>query len=98
MRGKARAKRAASSGFDTKTAEQVRELMTAQDKPDKPTKEEESLLTFTSAVIIYERSDGIVEAFWFDVLSEAEEEWADIEAEYEGDEEDDEGVDEEESE
>jgi hypothetical protein len=35
------------------------------------------------AIIFFERSDGIVEVDWFDDLAEAEDEWADIEEEFE---------------
>lgn len=68
--------------FDEKTAKQVRELMATRHEPDEPTEEEERLLTFTSAVILFERSDGIVEVEWFDNPVEAEEEWAEIEKEF----------------
>ena len=84
--------------FDEKTAGQIRELMAAQHEPDEPTEEEEKRLTFASAVIIYERSDGIVEVQWFDNPKEAEEEWAAIEEEFSDEDEEDEGEDDEEEE
>jgi hypothetical protein len=76
--------------FDEKTAKQVRKLMATQHEPDEPTEEEEKQLTFASAVILYERSDGIVETQWFDNPEEATEEWKDIVKEFEGEEDDEE--------
>jgi hypothetical protein len=84
--------------FDEKTAKQITELMAAQQEPDEPTKEEQELLTFTSAVILYERSDGIVEVQWFDNPNEAEEEWGDIEKQFGEEEEEDDEEEEEEPE
>lgn len=52
------------------------------------TPEEEDLLDESVAVIFFERSDGIIETDWFDDKKEAEEHWADIQSEFE--EEDDE--------
>ena len=55
------------------------------------TEEEEDLLNDNVVVILFERSDGIVEADWFDKKREAEKAWAGIEeemADIEGEEED----------
>lgn len=61
------------------------------------TKEEDALLDESVAVIFYERSDGIVEVTWYDNKREAEEEWAQVLVDTEGDEdEEEEGEDEEE--
>jgi hypothetical protein len=56
---------------------------TAADNEDQLTKEEEDQLDDSVAIIFFERSDGIVEVDWFDDLAEAEDEWADIEEEFE---------------
>lgn len=49
---------------------------------------EQDFLSTSAAVIFFQRTDGIVESFWFDNLEEAEEEWTKIEEEFpsEGDE------------
>lgn len=51
------------------------------------TDEENDLLEDSGSVILFERSDGIVEAEWFEDDDEAEEQWADIQEEFEEDEE-----------
>jgi len=45
---------------------------------DELTEEEFTLLNDSVAVIFFERSDGIVEADWFDNKKEAEEAWANV--------------------
>jgi len=67
-------------GFDEKTADAVRRL--AAEEKDELTPAEEKQLTFTSAVILFERSDGIVEISWFDNPEEAKEEWTELEEEF----------------
>jgi hypothetical protein len=61
----------------------------ASSNRDELTPEEEDLIAESVAVILYERSDGIVEVDWYDSLDEADEVWADIESEFEGEEEGD---------
>lgn len=73
---------------DPDTRRAVREIAEADMGP--LTEEEEELLADTSAVVLFERSDGIVEVDWFDDKEEAEEEWADILVDTEGDEDEEE--------
>jgi hypothetical protein len=73
--------------LDRDTVERI--LEDAAEAKDRLTKEEEELLDESLAVILFERSDGIVEVEWYDDLAEAEEAWAEIEEEFadlEGDE------------
>jgi hypothetical protein len=51
------------------------------------TEEEEAQLDESVAVIFFERSDGIVEAEWFEDDDEAEDRWAEIQEEFEEEEE-----------
>ena len=71
---------------DPDTRRAIREV--AREDTGALTREEEELLARTVAIILFERSDGIVEADWFDDKREAEEEWANILVDTEGDEED----------
>lgn len=73
--------------IDTPTRERIREIAHEQD--DRLTEEEENLLDDSKAVILFERSDGIVEVDWFDSKREAEEEWANILVDTEGEEDED---------
>lgn len=66
------------------TRRRVREI--AADENDRLTAEEDQLLDESVAVIFFERSDGIVETDWYDDKEEAEEEWANILVDTEGDE------------
>ena len=68
--------------IDPDTIERIREE--AGEQGDRLTREEERLLTRSTAVIFFERSDGIVEADWYDRMSEADTAWDEIEAEVEG--------------
>ncbi len=70
------------------TRRRVREI--AADENDRLTAEEDQLLDESVAVIFFERSDGIVEADWYDSKEEAEEDWAEILVDTEGDEEEEE--------
>lgn len=74
--------------IDKDTINRVHEI--AAEEKDNLTEEEEDLLDDSAAVIFFERSDGIVEADWFDNKREAEEEWANILVDTEGDEDEDE--------
>jgi len=67
-----------------KDAERIREV--SIENRDQLTVEENELLDESVAVILFERSDGIVEADWFTDMKEAEAQWAEIEAEFDGDE------------
>jgi hypothetical protein len=73
------------------TRERIREL--ASEDRDRLTKAEEELLEDTAVVILFERSDGIVEADWYSSEAKAEKAWSRIEEEVGGEEEeeDDEG-------
>jgi hypothetical protein len=71
--------------IDNDTRKVVRQ--NARERGDTLTGEEEDLLKDSEAVIFFERSDGIVEADWFDNRKEAEDAWAEILAEFEGEEE-----------
>lgn len=51
------------------------------------TKEEEDLLAASAAVVLFERTDGVVEVEWYDSMQEAEDAWSEIEEEFEGEEE-----------
>jgi hypothetical protein len=62
----------------------------AADEGDRLTGAEEELLDRSMAVIFHERSDGIVEADWFEDLDEAEDAWAELEEEFESESEEDE--------
>jgi hypothetical protein len=77
--------------LDDSTRERINEIAVEND--DQLTKEEEDLLDTNVAVIFFERSDGLVEADWFDTKKEAEKAWAnvlaDTEEENEEEEEDD---------
>lgn len=45
---------------------------------------EMDLINESAAIIFYERTDGTVEATWFDNMADADEAWAEIEEEFEG--------------
>lgn len=77
--------------LDPETRDAVAKV--AVDHDDEITPEEEDLLDDSKAVIFFERSDGIVEADWFDDKKEAEEAWAEILVDTEGDEEEEEEFD-----
>jgi CO dehydrogenase/acetyl-CoA synthase beta subunit len=74
--------------------EQICEI--AKEEKDPLTEEEQDLLDESLAVIFFERSDGIVEADWFDSKKEAEQAWAEILVDTEEEEEEEEEEDEEE--
>lgn len=77
--------------LDDGSRKRIREI--AAEEKDELTEEEEDLLNDNVVVILFERSDGIVEADWFDKKREAEKAWAGIEeemADIEGEEEDEE--------
>lgn len=78
--------------LDQKTRERVHQQ--AHYEEDDLTEEESDLLDDSKAIIFFERSDGIVEADWFDDMGKAELAWDEIEAEVGG--EDDENEDDEE--
>ncbi len=67
----------------------VREAIceTAIENKDQLTDDEEEMLDDNVAVIFFERSDGIVEAEWFEDENEADDAWAEIQEEFEEDEE-----------
>jgi len=73
-------------GLGHDEVESVRDSMEKDGEPI--TTEEDELLESSPAVILFERSDGLVEANWFDDLDEAEKQWAAIEEDFEGDDED----------
>jgi hypothetical protein len=79
--------------LDPKTRERVHQQ--AHYEEEDLTEEESDLLDDSAAVIFFERSDGIVEADWFDDMGKAKMAWDEIEAEFEEDEEDDEEEEEE---
>lgn len=60
---------------------------------DDLTEEESDLLSDSVAIIFFERSDGIVEADWFDDMKKADKQWDEIEADTESDEDDEEEED-----
>ena len=62
---------------DQAFADRLHEI--AKEHGDRLTDDEQELLDDTKAIILYERSDGIVEATWYDDLKEAEKDWAAIE-------------------
>ena len=80
--------------LDGDARERISEI--AVENKDELTKEEEDKLDESEAVIFFERSDGIVETDWFENKKEAEEHWADILVDTEGEDEDDEDEEEEE--
>jgi hypothetical protein len=83
--------------LDEGTRDRIGEVAVEND--DELTKEEEELLEKSIAVILFERSDGIVEADWFDTKDEAEKAWARVLVDTEeGEEEEDEDEDDEEEE
>ena len=72
--------------FNPATVDRIHEI--AKENKDQLTGAEEDLLDDTSAVILYERSDGIVEADWFtgfEGKDKADVAWAEVEAEFEED-------------
>jgi hypothetical protein len=80
--------------LDAPTRKRVVEVAT--ENKDELTEDEQELLDDSVAVIFFERSDGIVEADWFEDKEKADEAWADIEAdtaEEEEEEEEEEGED-----
>ena len=81
--------------IDKGAKKRVREI--AKENEDELTEEEDELLDDSVAVILFERSDGIVEADWFDTKKEAEKAWANVLADTEeGEEEEDDEEEEEE--
>jgi hypothetical protein len=66
---------------DPRTREWIREL--ALEAGDKLTEEENSMIDETVAIILFERSDGIVEVDWYDKKADADKAWRAIEKEYE---------------
>lgn len=67
--------------LDKDTRDQINEVADAEDGDDDHgglTGEELDLLNDSVAVIFFERSDGIVEADWFDTKDEAEKAWANV--------------------
>jgi len=65
---------------------------------DDLTEEESDLLADSAAVIFFERSDGIVEADWFDDMGKAKKAWDRIEADTEEDEDDEDDTEDDEDE
>jgi hypothetical protein len=59
----------------------------AEQNKDPLTHDEKEFLEKQAAVILFERSDGIVEATWYDDEQAAQENWEEIEAEFEEEEE-----------
>jgi len=68
--------------LDGNTRDAIRKV--AEQAEDELTEEEEELIDGTEAVILCERSDGIVEVDWYDDRKDALEEWKAIAAEVEG--------------
>jgi hypothetical protein len=66
------------------TIDLIREI--AEADGDQLTRDEEKLIGDSTAVILFERSDGIVESDWYDRLTDAEEAWDQIEREVHGEE------------
>jgi hypothetical protein len=77
--------------LDGPTRKRVAEV--AIENKDELTEDERELLDDSVAVIFFERSDGIVEADWFEDKEKAEQAWADIEADTEEEEEEEEEED-----
>jgi hypothetical protein len=71
--------------IDSGTRDAIRKI--AEENKDELTDEEDDLLEDSVAVLLYERSDGLVEADWFDSEKDADEAWADVLADTEGEEE-----------
>jgi len=69
--------------IDADTIKFVRDV--AAEENDKLTREEEEQLEDSAAVIFFERSDGIVEASWYDNQEDAQKDWDEIEADVSGD-------------
>ncbi len=69
-------------------ADRIREIAVEHD--DEITRDEEKLLNSSAAVIFFERSDGIVEATWYDDALTAEQDWEEIESDVYGEEEENE--------
>jgi hypothetical protein len=67
--------------LDDSAREAIRQAVHYTD--DELTEEEEDLLDDSEAIILFERSDGIVEADWFSSRKEALDEWAGIQEEFE---------------
>ena len=80
--------------LDGPTRKRVAEV--AAENKDELTEDEQELLDDSVAVIFFERSDGIVEADWFEDKTKAEEAWTDIEADTEEEKEEEEEEEEEE--
>jgi hypothetical protein len=72
--------------LDKNARELIREV--AEDNRDSLTDDEDEFLEESVAVILFERSDGTVEASWFSDMEKADEEWGVVEedATREGDE------------
>lgn len=82
--------------LNSASKENIRVIAAEQD--DELTDEEDDLLIESVAIIFFERSDGIVEADWFDSLKKAQKVWGDIEEDVNSDEEEEHDDDEEEDE
>lgn len=73
--------------FSDGTLDTIRKF--AAEENDELTEDEEELIEETAAVILFTRSDGIVEADWFEDLKEAEKQWARIEEDFDAGEDED---------
>jgi hypothetical protein len=69
----------------------IREI--AEDADDELTRDEDELLDDSEALILHERSDGIVEVDWYDHASEAHKVWEGLEEELADDEDDEDDED-----
>jgi hypothetical protein len=67
-------------------ADSIRKI--AKEQKDPLTPDEEEFLSKQAAVIFFERSDGIVETTWHDDELTAQQDWEELEAEFEEEEED----------
>jgi hypothetical protein len=67
--------------LDPDTRDRIREI--AGNSKNSLNAAEESELDGNAAIIFFERSDGIVEAEWFETRAEAHRAWADIVSEFE---------------
>jgi hypothetical protein len=74
----------------------IREI--AEDADDELTRDEDGLLDDSEALVLHERSDGIVVVDWYDHASEAREVWEELEEELADDEDEDEDEDEDDAE
>lgn len=72
--------------LDTSARDFIREI--AADEGDVLTDEEQDMISESEALILHERSDGIVEVDWYDRPSQAKQVWAELEEELADDEDD----------